>query len=584
MRRRPLAVAVGLALLAAGNASAFEVDVGNPDLAIRWDNTLRYNAAQRIAARDDKLGNNARFNDGTYSFDQGDLVANRLDILTELDVVYKRDLGFRLSAAGWYDKAYDGKSVATNPNLRDQFGNTIPSSYRNNQYSSYTKRYYAGPSGELLDAFAFSNFDLGNTPVKAKLGRHTVFWGEAMFLGGAMHGISYSQMPLDLQKGFATPGVEAKELFRPLNQLSAQAQLSDTLSVAGQYFLDWEAYRYPEGGTYLGPADFAFNGPDRIILATLPNAPALGAAAGQPLGAYRGPEMTPQKSGEFGLSARWSPEALDGTLGFYYRRFADKMPQAFITRAMLASGQPLANFSEYNLIYADKIDLFGISLAKNIGGVSVGAEVSYRHNTPLASQTLGVASLTGLNNLGRGDTPGPRGDTMHALVNVMGTISRTPVFDTASWAAELTWATWNKVTSGENLFTGLGYAGCRGPSGAPRSGDKWDGCVTKDYVGASIAFTPTWYQVFPSVDLSLPITFSQGLKGNSPTTFGGNEGLGNYSIGIGADIEQKYRVDLKYIDYFGHYRDNGVAVTTINGFTTALRDRGFLSLTLKTSF
>ena len=103
-------------------------------------------------------------------------------------------------------------------------------------------------------------------PVQAKLGRHTLYWGESLFLGGNLHGIAYAQNPLDLQKGFATPGTEAKELFRPLNQLSVQAQVTDTLSVAAQYMLEWESARYPEGGTYLGPVDFVFNGPDRQFL------------------------------------------------------------------------------------------------------------------------------------------------------------------------------------------------------------------------------------------------------------------------------------------------------------------------------
>ena len=103
-------------------------------------------------------------------------------------------------------------------------------------------------------------------PVQAKLGRHTIYWGESLLLGGHLHSVSYAQAPLDLQKGFATPGTEVKELFRPLNQLSLQAQLTDTLSVAGQYMLEWESARYPEGGTYLGPVDFVFNGPDRQFL------------------------------------------------------------------------------------------------------------------------------------------------------------------------------------------------------------------------------------------------------------------------------------------------------------------------------
>ena len=74
------------------------------------------------------------------------------------------------------------------------------------------------------------------------------------------------------------------------------------------------------------------------------------------------------------------------------------------------------------------------------------------------------------------------------------------------------------------------------------------------------------------------------LSGNAPTIFGGNQDNGNYSIGVAADIFQKYRVDLKYIDYYGKYKDNGIAVTAQNGFTTLLEDRGFISLTLKATF
>lgn len=549
-RMRPLSAAI-IAMVAAGNAGAFEFDTGNPDWQVRWDNTVRYNLAQRVESRDNKIGNSAVSDEGTYSFDRGDVVSNRVDLLTELDVIYRKNMGLRLSAAGWYDTAYDSSSES---NPRPPLAN-VPS-YVDRKYSTYTKRFYRGPSGEILDAFAFANFDLGKVPTKLKAGRHTVFWGESLFLGGALHSVSYAQMPLDLQKGFATPGTEAKELFRPLNQISGQAQVTDTLSLAAQYFLEWEEYRYPEGGTYLGPVDFAFNGPDRQFLPI----PGLGFAS-------NGKPVEPHQRGEWGVSARWSPEWLDGTLGVYYRNYADKLPQALLTRVG-------PNVSRYNLIYADDIDLFGISLAKNIGGVSVGAELSYRHNTPLNAQVLGV-SRTGLPS--RGETTGPRGDTWHGVINFLGLLPKTPVFDAANWAVELTWSRWDKVRSGANLFNAVGFAPCNGR-------DKWDGCTTKNFYGLAFAFTPTWYQVFPGVDLSAPITYAIGLKGNAATVFGGNQGMGNYSIGIGADIYQKYRVDLKYIDFVGRYRDNGTAVTTQNGSTTLLKDRGFVSLTFKTTF
>jgi hypothetical protein len=548
MSKRAIAAAVAAtcAAVLAPSAQAVDFDTGNPDLTIRWDNTIRFNYAMRANNRNTKFANTAIADEGTFSFDQGDAVATRFDLLSELDVVYRKRHGFRVSAAGWYDAAYDDDSRSNpNPPLVN-----IPS-YINRKYSDYTNRLYQGPSGEILDAFVFTGFDVAEVPVAAKAGRHSVYWGESLFVNGNLNGIAYAQNPLDLQKGFATPGSEAKELFRPLNQLSGQAQVTDTLSVAAQYMLEWESFRFPEGGTYLGPVDFAFDGPHRQFLS-----PALGFA-------HRGDPAKPKDHGEWGVAARWSPQWLDGTLGFYYRNFADKLPQTFITQAA-------PNNSRYNLIYADDIDLFGISLAKNIGGVSVGAEVSYRHNTPLNSQILGVAP--GLP--AEGETKGPRGDTYHWLVNGLGVLPKTALFDTAVYAAELTGAYWADVNSGENLFMALGYAPCAGRT-------KMDGCTTKSYVGLALAFTPTWFQAFPGVDMSAPLTYSRGLSGNAPTIFGGNERNGTYTVGLAADIFQKYRVDLKYIDFFGQYKDNGVSVTTQNGFTTLLKDRGFVSLTLK---
>jgi hypothetical protein len=552
----PSSVAVAAALaLSAGASQAIEIATGNPDLTVRWDNSVRLNLATRVESRDDKIGNSALSDEGTYSFDKGDMVAKRFDLLSEFDIVYRKRFGGRISATAWYDGAYGGASRSNpNPPL-----SSIPS-YIGNQYSSTVKRLYRGGTGEIMDAFVFGGVDLGDVPVQAKFGRHTVYWGESLFLGGNLHSVAYAQNPLDLQKGFATPGTEAKELFRPLNQLSLQSQVTDTLSLAAQAMFEWEQARYPEGGTYYGPVDFVFNGPDRQFIS-----PGLGFAS-------RGPASEPKQRGEWGLSARWSPAWLDGTLGLYYRNFADKLPQVLLT----AVGPGV---SRYNLIYADNIELFGVSLAKNIGGVSVGAEVSTRHNTPLSSQVLGVAPGVP----GQGDTKGARGDTWHALVNVLGTLPKTPLFDSATWAAEVQWSQWSKVTSGANLFNALGHTPCNATATAPAKG-KFDGCVTKNYTGVAFAFTPTWFQVLPGVDLSAPLTYAVGIDGNAAVTFGGNEGLGNYTVGLSADVQQKYRFDLKYIDYLGRYKHNGTAVTATNGLTTFLKDRGAVSLTFKTTF
>ncbi|MES2257030.1 MAG: DUF1302 domain-containing protein [Pseudomonadota bacterium] len=589
MRLHTIAMAVACALGAAGAAQAGEIQTGNPDIELRWDNTVRYNLGTRVNRQNKSgIGNNPAFDEGEFSFKRGGIVANRLDVLSEMDVVFNKKAGFRASAALWYDNAYSDGTVNRNPAIStaaQKVGSSI-----DDRFSNYTKRYYEGPSAELMDAFAFASFDVADMPLSVKAGRHTVFWGESLLLGGALHGVSYSQMPIDLAKGFATPGADAKELFRPLTNVSGQLQVSNTLSLAAQYFFDWESFRYPESGTFLGPADFAFNGADQVQSAAgiLPN--------------FR--VQQPKKRGDFGLAARWSPEALDGTVGFYYRNYTDKLLALSITSgATSTAANPLG--LQYGQFYGEDIDLFGISLAKNIGGISVSTELSYRHNTTLNGQTLGftpgalkgpLAALSpALFPRGAaattliGNSYQARGNTWHLVANALGVLAGNALFDSASYAAELTYSRLAKVTANEDMYFGEGYGVCNEKAKAVgQYKDKWDGCSTKDALGLALNFTPTWFQVLPGMDLSMPFSISRTMHGNSPVALGGNEGNGNYSFGFSADVQQKYKIELKYVDFFGHVKTGVVAglpaVTAANGLSTLLKDRGHLMLTLKTTF
>ena len=108
---------------------------------------------------------------------------------------------------------------------------------------------------------------------------------------------------------------------------------------------------------------------------------------------------------------------------------------------------------------------------------------------------------------------------------------------------------------------------------------------------ASYSKSSTWFQVLPGVDLLAPVTWSQGVSGNAAVLFGGSEGGGNWSAGLAADIYQKYRIDLKYNGYYGDYSTNPTGATpkggvmgVPNGANSSLSDRGWVSLTLKTTF
>ena len=182
----------------------------------------------------------------------------------------------RVSAAGWYDQAYtslDGTNTATANTLV----NGLPVA---GQLSPYAKRYAKGLSGEWLDAFVFGNFDIAGVPINVKAGQHTVYWGESLLLGGLVHGIAYSQNSVDQWKGLSTPGSEAKELFRPRGGLTVQAQPTSDLSLAGQWFYNWQAVRAPESGAYLENNDMLLFGGDSLIAganpfaASIPGAPA----------------------------------------------------------------------------------------------------------------------------------------------------------------------------------------------------------------------------------------------------------------------------------------------------------------------
>ena len=396
---RRMALAIAALFATSGAVNAFDIDTGNPDVQMRWDNTVRYNLGLRTQSQDDNILRAPNYDDGDRNFSNGSLVTNRFDLLSEFDFVYKRQLGFRFSAAAWYDFAYkslDDTFAATANTLSNGF--PAPGTL-----SPYTKRYAKGASGEWLDAFAFANFDVGDVPINVKAGQHTVYWGDSLLLGGAIHGVSYAQNPIDVWKGFATPGSEAKELFRPRGGITLQAQATKELSLAGQWFYNWQADRIPESGSYLTIQDPLNFGGDSFIFGPNPLAtPATGAPTYLRL--WRGQDIKPPSNsaslGDWGLSARWSPDWLDGTLGFYYRNTNDVFPQAMATPGVAGvpaalctarGGTPLpggtlcfvnpnattipelqrfGKLGLYNSAYGDNIHIYGITLSKNIAGVS----------------------------------------------------------------------------------------------------------------------------------------------------------------------------------------------------------------------
>lgn len=524
--------------------------------------TAKYTAGWRVQKRDDGIGNHPFFAQGNYKFDRGDMVTSRLQALVELQGIYQNNMGFRLSGSAWRDFAYDS-DVETNPN--PAFQNML--TYNGGKYSGTTKRYHI-KGGEILDAFVFYNTHLGNKPLYLKGGRFTEYWGNSLFFG--FSNIAYSQHPTDYLKAFSQPGSEVKELFLPRTQLMATVDLSDELSVSAQYFLEFRPNRFPEGGTYLGPFDILYGGPN--------NGGALAGDFGGPVTA--GNEYEPKDINDnFGIKVSWSPQWAKGDLGFYYRQFDDVQPWPGATIAATGGG-------EIHLRHAEKNKLYGISYETNLGPVSTGLEVNYRTDTALNS-----AFSNGMPGVDY--KKGATGNLLNVLVNGIYTLGSNRFWDTGMLLAEVSYTHLDRVTDNKEYFNGVGYASCVDSVDGVSKGDKKDGCASRNSVALAFLFEPAWMQVFPGVDLSAPISLTYGVSGNPAYAAGSfyAEETQIYSVGIKAIYQQRHSATLQYNGYSWNTSPKvnipglGESYSGFGGNgPVALNDKGWIALTLQSSF
>ena len=115
-----------------------------------------------------------------------------IDLRSELDVVWRQDFGFSASAAP--AGTTRPTTTATTPRAAPcpthrQFGlrlllgglDLCPGEY---SHEAQWQHYKAG--GELLDAFVFGNWNIGETALGVRAGRHTIFWGQSLLANGAV--------------------------------------------------------------------------------------------------------------------------------------------------------------------------------------------------------------------------------------------------------------------------------------------------------------------------------------------------------------------------------------------------------------
>ncbi|BBO81079.1 glycine/betaine transmethylase [Desulfosarcina ovata subsp. sediminis] len=523
-------------------ANAFQLYDG-PDLKVKWDTTVKYSAGFRMDDQDDDLVGSANINadDGDRNFDSG-LISNRLDVFSEMDILYQ-NFGFRISGAGWVDTVY------LDDNDNDSPG-TFNGTGENDEFTDDTEQLH-GKNVELLDAFVFGRGKLGNMPVSFRLGRHTMIWGETLFM--AKNGIAHGQAPLDAVKAQTVPGTQAKELFMPTGQLSGQIQLNPNLSLNAYWQYEWRRSRMCSAGSYCSDADMIDAGGERILPGMdTPFGPAY-LDRGDDLGAGNSTgEFGESNFENYGVGIRFRSEKIDTDFGVYYVHFNENMPYWIYTveetPSVTADGFKVG---EYFLAFPEDIHMIGMSFGTQIGDVNVSGEISGRINAPL----VGTSAFdgTGKNN---DDNPAyAQGNTLHANLSAIYFMGGTALWEGANLFAEAGYTDLLEITDNDEAVDD--------------SRDDWA-------LGFRMLFEPSYYQVLPGVDITVPLGLGYNVAGKSPTDLkfnaNGADRGGDFSVGVDLTYFNVWKFGIKYTNYFG------------GSTTQTLADRDFISISVKRTF
>ncbi len=582
-----LAVAVGFA----APAQAVNFNIG--EIEGQFDSSLSVGASWSMRSPDrDLIGPNnggqgqaQTGDDGRLNFKKGETFSKIFKGIHDLELRY-RDTGAFVRGKYWYDFE-----------LKDE-------SRLFKDIDDHNRKEGAKASGaEILDAFLYHNYAIGDLPGTVRVGKQVVSWGESTFIGNSINSIN----PIDVA-AFRRPGAEIKEGLIPVNMLYLSQSLSDRLSMEAFYQLEWDQTILDNCGTFFSTADVAADGCDNgyhIGSPAIAPLQPIAAAFGQGFQVDsegvilpRSGDRDARDSGQWGLALRWLGDETE--YGLYFMNYHSRTPIVSTQNAGQATlnalpgiiatanaiapgtGQGLAQSvmlgnGRYYLEYPEDIRLYGLSFSTTLPtGTAWAGELSYRPNLPLQINTTDM-TLSLLNPIANGAAApvvaGPGQDNVgyrrKEVTQVQTTF--THFFDQVMGAGRFTLvgeigvAHVGGLESREDLRYGrdslFGAYGFRGDT---------DGFVTSTSWGYRVRGIWEYSNVFAGVNLKPNISWSHDVDGYGPNGLF-NEGAKAVSIGIDADYRNTYTASLSYTDFFGG--DYNVAV-----------DRDFLALSFGVSF
>ncbi|TFY91028.1 DUF1302 domain-containing protein [Pseudomonas nabeulensis] len=585
---RPQALAVAVALGCCAQAQAVSFNIGD-EIEGQFDSSLSVGASWGMRDADKKLvgvsnggtGQASTGDDGRLNFKKGETFSKIFKGIHDLELKY-RDSGVFVRGKYWYDFE-----------LQDEDREFKPISNHHRDEGARSSGY------ELLDAFIYHNYSIGDLPGNVRVGKQVVSWGESTFIGNSINSIN----PIDVS-AFRRPGAEIKEGLIPVNMLFASQSLTNQLTVEGFYQLNWQNTVVDNCGTFFGNDVVAHGCNSNYTVASPAIAPLqpLAAAFGQGFEVnregvvvQRAKDREARDGGQFGAALRWLGD--DTEYGLYFMNYHSRTPTVGTitagagTAASLGSILPLAPAAlrsalaqsimlgrgQYYLDYPEDIRLYGASFSTTLPtGTAWTGEISYRPNAPVQLNTNDL-TLALLNPITGGTTSPIRttlggdnaGYRRKEITQIQSTM--TQFFDQVLGAERLTLV-------GEAAFVHVGGLedksklryGRDSVYGAYGYQGDTDGFVTANSWGYRARAILDYNNVIGGINLKPNLSWSHDVAGYGPNGLF-NKGAKAISVGLDADYRNTYTASLSYTDFFG-------------GDYNTLTDRDFLSFSVGANF
>lgn len=628
-RRVALVVlALGLTLVYATPGHA--VDLSSGDFTLNLDTTISWGARYRVSDPDLALiglpsGGTAysvNGDDGNLNFDTG-LVSNTLKATVDLDFAYK-NFGVFVRGSGFYDFELEDGDRARTPISEEGLD-------------------WAGSRAELLDAFAWVKFRVGNGGGQIRAGSQVLNWGESTFIQGGLSSIN----TIDVA-AIRVPGAELREAFRPNGMVWGSVDLSSAVSFEAFYQYEWNNTVIDPPGTYFSTNDFAGLGGTHVFLAFasfaddgIPPAWADQNIDHPFMGVGHGVNQEADDGGQYGGALRWFADGLGGTeFGFYYVNYHSRLPtinaltgtvegaqaaqaaganaammvyylagyppglspelDAAAAQAAQAAGtDAYASTASYFLDYAEDITMYGFSWNAQLGtsGIAFQGELSYQQDKPFQVDDVELlfAALSPISpGLAATNQVAPGGvgfetviDGFRRLDALQAQFTLTKVFgpilgsDQGVLLLEVAYDHIYDMPSKDVLrFEGPGTYTSGNPlhslPGGAHAGKPYEPASAfpdPDSWGYRLAGKLVYNNAMGAWALTPRFAWQHDVDGVTPGP-GGNfiEGRNAITVGLSADYQNKWQVDLSYTQFNGANRYN------------LINDRDFVGAFVKYSF